>query len=382
VVKFTCLCVCMLAALAFAVAPRRAEADDFYTFYDSAAIVASGQIYTTTQHGGRFLPFLRIPSYAWMIRPLAALPYPAARRCWILLLVAAFAGFLFLWPARSPLLALSVTASIPVLFALQLGQDIAFILLIAAVALRLSLTGRHFAAGLVVSLAAIKLTFLAPLALVLIAHSLRSLPGIATGVTAQLLVSFAGTGLDWPRQYLAILRSPGLDPMLTAIPGLRNIASLVPPATALIVIAGLIAGYGLIWTVGKRAGIEQAIAIAIAVGVITAPHALTYDAALCIPLFVTVASMQTWAGRLAALCLTPVPYLLLTTPVRAAGMAGGLMVVAAVAAASVQILDIGFFRRRSTLAGALKFNGPRFTCSRTIVDGNGGGSDCLRRPPS
>ena len=339
--KLAVVSAVLLALMAFLARPSHREADDFHAFYDSAKLSGTGTMYKATEHGGRFLPYLRIPSYALMLRPLTLFSYETARCIWIGLLVLAFLGFVTLWPQGGPRLLLALTASMPVLYSFQLGQDIALILLIVAAAVRLDLSGRHFAAGLAISLIAIKISFLIPIALVFAVRSRRAAMGAAIGVAAQMGISFALEGWRWPVLYLAVLRSPGLDPSPSTIPSVRGLVNALPFAPAIVVCAAL-GTYVVIAWIARRSDLVTAVSVAMAGAMIAAPHTLAYDAVLCLPLFVSVAGLSNWTGRLALLGVTPVPYLLLC----------GEMVPGRYAAISLILISVVLASRHHT-AGVL-----------------------------
>src|SRR5579863_8108027 len=114
----------MLAALL----TKPAKVDDFRAFYRGAGLVhsAAGVYANPGNTPATFLPFLRVPSYAWMLSPLHWLAYDRAHTAWICILILAFGAFLWTARARGNQLALATCYSFPVVFSLVLGQDIAF----------------------------------------------------------------------------------------------------------------------------------------------------------------------------------------------------------------------------------------------------------------
>src|SRR5579871_5011022 len=100
---------------------RPDDIDDFRALYRAAQLVGTPDgVYshpTQLPNASRkawFLPFVRTPFYALLLKPLTALPYAAARRVWIGSLVAALALLIPLFPGPREKLALALAYSLPV----------------------------------------------------------------------------------------------------------------------------------------------------------------------------------------------------------------------------------------------------------------------------
>jgi len=321
---------------------KPAKVDDFRAFYRGAGLVHSGAgVYSNPGNtAATFLPYLRVPSYAWMLNPLHLLAYHSAHTAWICILILAFGAFLWTARERGEPLALAVCYSFPVVFSLVLGQDIAFVVLIAMAAVRLHAAKREAAAGLIASLLVIKMTYLFPVALVFLARSRRGSYALAAGTAIQIALSFALEGSRWPFDYLAVLRNPLLDPEPRRMLSMRALLSAVPHASLVFaVLAALVIGW--LWFAGRRLSFADAMTIALPLGLIASAHGYVYDAVVLIPLFVTTASLRTWTGRLALFGLTPVPYLLILGDTPAGVFIGAASVIAAVVFAT-----IGLYRAR------------------------------------
>jgi hypothetical protein len=295
---------------------RPVEADDFAPFYRAAVLASShSSVYANPSWSpekeaeGRFLPYIRIPSYAEALRPLAKLPYAVARRVWITSLILAALGCVWLCQAERNRLAVALAYSFPLADALMIGQDICFVLLIVLAAARIYAGGRQFLAGLAASLLAVKITYLPAAGIVFLAQSRRGAWGLITGTAIQLAVSFAVGGVGWPAEYLALLRSPLLDPEPGRMLNIRAIAVLLSLPAAVYIIAGA-ALYAGFWFVCRRLSVADGLTLALALGVIASPHCKVYDGIVLIPLFVRVASLANWEGLLAYFGLTPSIYLM------------------------------------------------------------------------
>ncbi|MGD1071423.1 MAG: glycosyltransferase family 87 protein [Bryobacteraceae bacterium] len=334
------ICAAGIALIALAMWYRPAAADDFPPFYRAATLASShGNVYANptwsprTNAEGRFLPYLRIPFYAAALRPLTAFSYTVARRVWIAALVLAAFACVPLFPAATNRFAIALAFSFPLADALMVGQDITFVLLIVLAAARIFSGGREFLAGLLASLVCIKITWAPAVGMVFLAKSRRGVGGFAVGTAVQLAISFAVGGMGWPSQYLAILRNPLLDPEPSRMLSIRELTvSLSLPAAVYMIAAAAL--YVIFWFACRRLSLMDGLTLALALGLIAAPHCKIYDAILLIPLLVKAASLRCWEGVLACACLTPVFYLMVLMgrlPVLLVG--DSLLIVSTLAAA-------------------------------------------------
>jgi cbb3-type cytochrome oxidase subunit 3 len=301
--------------MAFAFAHKPAALDDFRPFYRAAGLLGSPDLFAQTRYHADGLMFLRTPFYAALLQPLSRLDYAAAHAIWTALMAVCFAGFVWLWPGERPRIALAACWSVPVLMALALSQDIGLMLLVAAVALRLWQSERPLAAGLVASLLALKVTLLAPVALVFPAR----MPSFA---------AFSG-GIPF-----AILAA---------------------------------AVYAWIWRIARRESIDAALTAALPLGIAAAPHCYAYDMAAAIPLFAAAAGLRSPRGILAALALSPAPYLLMSRD--NPGPTGAALLVAAVllSARMPRLRDATMTRTDGTPCPSSRSWFPRWTSARTSL---------------
>ena len=293
--------------------------NDFLSFYSGARLAGTARLYDAPAARriqadaiGESFPavgYTRLPYFALLLKPLAALPYRAAYAVWLCCSAAAFIGFALLWPAGArkwPLLCWSLPAWV----ALFNGQDVGFLLLFVAAAAALSRRGRDFAAGAALALCAAKFHLFLLLPVVVVAQRRwNMLAGTATGGAVLAALSFAAAGPAWPRQYLADLADPTLDAGLTHMPGLRAFYGGIPGA-GYIQAAILLALAALVWLIARRhKSFEQPLAIALAAGISGAFHAYLADCALLLPAILTL-----WPRGRAVALATPVPWFLLQMP--------------------------------------------------------------------
>ncbi|HMD71283.1 MAG TPA: glycosyltransferase family 87 protein [Bryobacteraceae bacterium] len=325
--------VCLLGLALFAVAlyyrPPAAALDDFLPTYRASRLLGSPDMFAQTSLHAQGHMYLRTPFYAWLLHPLGALDYALAYRLWMVLMVAAFALSAWLWPGTRWKIVVAMCWSFPVLSAIGIGQDTALMMLSVAVAARLWMGGREFAAGLVASVVACKISFLLPVGLVFLLRSRRGLGGLAAGAALQCAISLAVQGPAWIPEYLAAVRSPWLDHFPARMPSVRALLSGAPFMAASVAIYGW-----LVWVV-RRISPAQALTVALPLAVVAAPHCYSYDMAVAVPLLAGVASTRTARGMLALAALTPAPYLFMA--LAHPHPAGAAILVAAVLASSTVV---------------------------------------------
>jgi hypothetical protein len=73
-----------------------------------------------------------------------------------------------------------------------------------------------------------------------------------------------------------------------------------------------------------------ALAMALPLGIVAAPHCFVYDMALAIPAFAGMATLKAWPGPLAVLMLSPLPFVFIMEPTRFTARLGCLGFVAGV----------------------------------------------------
>ena len=339
-VKVLALCLLGVCLEGLCITQRPDDIDDFRAFYRAAQLVGTKDgVYShpaslpNAKQQSWFLPYVRIPSWAVMIKPLTALPYRTARRVWLGLLALALGAGIALFPGPRDKLALALAFSLPVTYSMVLGQDIAFVLLIVLAAHRLAASERDFAAGLAASLLAIKITYLLPAGLVFLARSRRGAYAFALGTAVQLAVSFLLEGPRWPFAWLALLRHPKFDMVPARMLNVRAIAAALS-LPAPFFIAASIALLIWLWRIARRMSLADALIVSLPLGMLASPHSYVYDAVLLIPLLAAVLHRAGTrdASRVCCLfALSPLPYILLMMPEGPQLLLGSTLVVAATA---------------------------------------------------
>jgi hypothetical protein len=257
------------------------------------------------------LYYCRMPYYEVLTKPLSWLPYPAAVAAWRLVQILALAAALFLWPGGKPTMAMVALVSLPVVWEVTAGQDVALVFLSVAASAALARRGRCLLAGVIFSFCLAKphLVIFVPLVMLAL-RDFRFLAGAAAGACGQILLSFAVAPASWPRQWLSILSDARMHPYVNAMPGLRAMAQTGPgmALAVLIVISLTIA----IWKLARRLPLGEAMAYALAAGIVANLHSYAVDCILLIPAIAFSLRSRRVSERVLGIVLaTPVPYLAL-----------------------------------------------------------------------
>ncbi len=298
--------------------PMRTARNDFLPLYVGAKLAGTGDLYNPHAYYAfmihRFealhesLRFTRLPFYAALLWPLSWLPYDTAYLVWWALRLAALAGFLALWriPSRADTL-LFTALSVPVFASLAAGQDTIFLLLFIAIAFRCWEQDRAFAAGLALSLCAIKFHLFVLLPLLFLRQRLsRMAAGFAAGGAAMLALACAVEGWSWPIAYFRVLTDGRVHPGADSMPNLHGLVAEIPFGTYLE--AGAVVAVGAAaWTVSRNLSFPSAFALTLLGGLLLSYHSYLMDTAVLLPalLIVISASNQYWIKACGALLLSP-----------------------------------------------------------------------------
>ena len=189
-------------------------------------------------------------SQPWLFPPSPVWFFPPERRWWF---------------------AIAMSWSFPLANALMVGQDIGIVLLIGLAAARLFTAGREFTAGLVASLLGIKPVYSPHGRSDVSGEIAEALGDFLIGVAVQTALSFTAGGIGWPREYLAVLWNPLVDPDPARMLSLRAV-SLGLSLPAAFWIAGAVALYGGFWFFCRRMPFRECAITALAVSLIASPH--------------------------------------------------------------------------------------------------------------
>ncbi len=253
--------------------------------------------------------YCRMPYYEVFTKPLSWLPYPTAVATWRFVQILAIAAAIVLWPGWKSTMAMVALVSLPAVWVVALGQDVALVLLAVAASVALARRGQWFLAGMVFSLCLAKphLVIFVPVAMLALG-SFRFLAGATAGAALQILLSFAVAPASWPRQWLSILSNSQMHPHVEAMPGLRALTQTgAGIALAALIVASLAIA---IWNLARLRPIEETIAYALAAGIVGNLHSYAVDCILLIPaITLAVRSRQVFARGLGIFLATPLPYL-------------------------------------------------------------------------
>lgn len=240
------------------------------------------------------LPFVRPPFYALLVAPFSLLSPLAAQQAWLLLNAAAFvaatrllAGALHReWSE----VAWHAVIFYPAFYSFYNRQDLGWLLLPVAACYYLLTLNRDFAAGLVLSLAAVKfhLWLLVPVVF-LVQRKRQALAGLATGAGALTLVSLLLVGPSGLLQYADILiRNP--QPNTYFAERTTNLWILAPSPWLWIPLLAAMAA--ALWVAFRRLPLLEALATAWLASLVLTPHIHLSDYLLALPAFLLLARLS------------------------------------------------------------------------------------------
>lgn len=270
-------------------------------------------------------PEVYMPPLAWLVAPFALLPFAWANLLWSIFLGLAF---LLTWWLISPGRGLPKAATLlvalalpPIAFGLLLGQVVIVVAAGVAIAAWLMRRGQLFAAGLFLSVIALKpqLAFLLPLTL-LAGGFFRTVAGWITGSVALLTVALVTTGPQGLWTYASRLLDAAHSPETFAVPVGVTLSGLLGGGLVAHLVQGVIgaAVIGIAWQQRAR-GCEFGIALGVVGSLLVTPFVHAQDLTMLMPATLLylrtpmprVERITTLAGAGAALLVaTPLPLLL------------------------------------------------------------------------
>ena len=219
--------------------------NDFVQFYTAAKLVGTPDLYSRAAnlamvkaiHGFTMetVVYTRPPFYAALLRPLAWFPYRPAYAIFSLATFSSCLWFVLQFAKECPSLPFFAAFSIPMLSSLCGGQDTPFLLVFLGGSILFTRRGKDFAAGLALSLCAIKfhLFLFLPL-LLLFKKRWRILAGAALGAAALTVLGSLVAGPDSILRYIKGLRDPWINPSATIMPNLHGLLRCRPARKRLV----------------------------------------------------------------------------------------------------------------------------------------------------
>jgi hypothetical protein len=293
------------------------QGDDFPTFYAAGKLSGTGSLYDYPalraierqyRVGAFGLPFVRLPAQAWVLKPLAALPYRTARIVWLVATCAAAILFVFWWPAGRFDRRLALAAwFLPIANCILGGQDDVFSTLLGVAAARWLAAGRDSLGGFAIGSAFFKPNLGIGLAVFLLAtRRWRAIGWATVAALLQIAVSFLAEGTGWLRAY-----SQGFFEVADPVqPNLRGLAGMLPfgQIYAEIILAAI--ALVALWIASRRLDCFTSVALALATGLLTSHHANVYDITLAYPVVATAWTVSRAARLFSIPLLLPALYLL------------------------------------------------------------------------
>ncbi len=303
--------------------PIAAGKNDFAAFYAGGKLAGKADLYHAPNimrvkadcagEYGQGREYIRLPYLAALFWPLGRLPYLWAYAVFQSICLAALCAFVLLWPGNRTAALLACCWSVPVSAAFALGQDVVFLMVWVALALRWH-KSKPLTAGLALALCAAKFHLFIHVPLVIAAQrKWRFGWGALLGGAGIAGLCFAVGGADWPLRFLATISSPSVGPGEHIMPNLHALLRGLPERGIWeALLAALCAA--LVWTVARRSGFELGMAAALMAGVLTSVHAYVADCALLIPAALALFGTGVpWMRMAGVAMLLPFWYLLLHT---------------------------------------------------------------------
>jgi hypothetical protein len=245
-------------------------------------------IWHATRGGTEVFGFVRLPTEAFILWPLAQLPIDTGFRIWQIVNLCALLAFVWTWSPK-PVSFLAAALFVPIWWAIGIGQDSCILLLLAGAGVRLIQRGKPFAGGFMLALCVFKPHLFLFLPVVLIAQRRwKAVGGMLTCGAVVYALSSIIVGPDWPAKFLASvainrqsfqLFGPGLSYAFTA---------LKSPAWAIVATEAVIAL--LVYRVTRREPWITAAVCTLTAGVLLAPWSYWYDLSLVLPLVLSALS--------------------------------------------------------------------------------------------
>lgn len=303
----------VLLAVAFAAPSVRRGETDFLSFYAGAKLVGTPYLYSVLHvhevqkadaRPYELRAYTRPPFYAAFLWPLGRFPYRIANVLWQTLNVVALGLFVLLNCPRRAFAAILCCWFLPVWFGFVLGQDIALLLLLVALAIRALLAGRDAAAGVIFSLCSVKFHLFLLLPVLILARKMwRFGIGFVGGAAVLVFASFLLAGPGWPAAYaeLLLLNERG-QASQGFMPNILGFFHSVPGLPIWYLACSFLVTMG-VWRVVRYSSLEQALAAFLTGSLLVSPHSFYYDLSLLIPVVLLLWHPGRTTSTVAALML-------------------------------------------------------------------------------
>jgi len=294
---------------------------DFPIFYAGGQLAGSPELYSAAavrrielREAGCTQPpalFVRPPYFAAMMKPWARLPFWTSFFLWRMATVLAAGVFVWLWPAPRHWSLLACAWSMPLAYAITIGQDSGLLLLWMALGVTLLARKRDFAAGLALSMCAAKFHLFLLLPLLLISRR-KALYGGATGAALLLAACFAVQGPHWIGPFLGAISDPTINPKPDSFFNLWGIAH---GHTGIEILLALPVVISVVYVI-QRADFGLGLAAVLAGGLLLSHHQTASDAVLLAPVALTLCTDPRirYAKVVAVFLASPVAYFLMVSP--------------------------------------------------------------------
>jgi hypothetical protein len=298
-----------------------AAKNDFVTFYAGAKLAGTPDLYSRSANLAlnealagspvQMMMYIRPPFYAALLKPLSLFPYLTAYAIFSAASLGCVLWFVSRFSKECPSLPFLASISIPLLATLCAGQDSPLLLVVLGGSILLMRRNLDFAAGLLLSLCAIKfhLFLLLPLVFVL-KKRWGVLRGGSVGVATLLAL---GALVNGPRSYIDwvnVLRDPWINPHTAGMPNLHGLVAVMQGSMWLEASLAGVVVLAFFWVTQRTADDELLLAAALVCGLLLSFHSTLADEVLLLPILILVLKSSTFAPLrvLMALILTPVPY--------------------------------------------------------------------------
>ena len=291
--------------------------DDFTGFLIGAKLLGTSQLYEVQantslqrqivgQMDSRII-FVRLPFFAYAIKPFLLMPYRSAIFLWrgLMALALLVAAAVSVRPRRYP--ALALCWSIPAAAAIALGNDSPLVLLFLSISLACWGAKRRVMSGAALGLCIAKFHFLVFLPLLLLRREYRrELIGFS-GVAALLVAVNFAVQPDWIRLYWQALNLPqqNMNSKATLMPNVYS-TFFWTGHPGIAVALGALLTVILLWPICRRLPFDIAMPLCVFGGLLAAPHTNYLDAILFMPAIFAVVRSFSGFRAIACFLLSPV----------------------------------------------------------------------------